>query len=250
MRRSKADDAGLEEASMPDSQEFPKSLSIAVLSGKGGSGKTLIALSLSRALQGNGSILIVDADPGTGGLSYFLSVNYIRSQGLGLIGLLMGGLKTRIRNASQLAEAFEPTGIEDTPDATDLTEPVASKLAWTITPTDLNGAIRPLKGTQECFALPIGDIRQLIGTRQSEYRDRIRPTISEITRLEHRFKIFDCRGGVDPFTVEICRQADLILVVTETDVASVQSTKNVLEILEGYEPFRSCRWILYQSLIR
>ena len=98
---------------------------------------------------------------------------------------------------------------------------------------EIGQALRPIKGIQDCYALPIGDIRRFIYTPLSAYRRRIEPLVSAINQLEHQIKIYDCRGGIDRFTIGVCRQVDVILVVTETDVASVQSTKNVVDSLRS-----------------
>lgn len=213
-----------------------KPVSIAVLSGKGGSGKTLIALSLLRALQGTeGSLLLVDADPGTGGLSYFLSVNYIRGQGAGLVGLLLEGIESEAGGVHQRAESFEFKADGEQTEAArtrDQSNFASTAHDWIPPTSSAREVIRALKGFDECYVLPIGDIQRFIRTPASAYRSRVRPVVAAIIQLEHRVKIFDCRGGIDAFTVEICRQVDFILVVTETDVASVQSTRNVLEILK------------------
>ena len=53
--------------------------SIAIVSGKGGSGKTFIAAELASLIAARIPVTLMDADTGTGGLSYYLGLKYVRN---------------------------------------------------------------------------------------------------------------------------------------------------------------------------
>lgn len=59
--------------------------SIAVVSGKGGSGKTIVSATMARVLHSLGTpVVLIDADLGTGGMTYYLSVGEIEGNRVGL----------------------------------------------------------------------------------------------------------------------------------------------------------------------
>lgn len=58
--------------------------SIAVVSGKGGSGKTMVAAALGALISNYMNVTLVDADVATGGLTYYLSLRYVKKPGFGL----------------------------------------------------------------------------------------------------------------------------------------------------------------------
>src|ERR1700740_505578 len=65
--------------------------SVAVVSGKGGSGKTLVATAIAEGLGiCKKSILLVDADVGTAGLSYYLGFSAYSRARSGLTEMILG----------------------------------------------------------------------------------------------------------------------------------------------------------------
>src|SRR5271169_909734 len=66
-----------------------KPRSVAVVSGKGGSGKTMIAAVMAELVDSvGGSSILVDADTGTAGLSFYLGLEQVRNTSVGVSNLL------------------------------------------------------------------------------------------------------------------------------------------------------------------
>src|SRR6266576_1279004 len=54
--------------------------SVAVVSGKGGSGKTVVAAEIASLMSRQSlNVILMDADTATGGLSYYLGLKYVRN---------------------------------------------------------------------------------------------------------------------------------------------------------------------------
>src|SRR5262245_12556369 len=62
---------------------------IAIVSGKGGSGKTMVAALMAQIMGRSVSVTLVDADTGTGGLTYYLGLNAVSNVAVGLADLLL-----------------------------------------------------------------------------------------------------------------------------------------------------------------
>src|SRR5436305_4163571 len=73
-----------------DRDEFkPPPRSIAVVSGKGGSGKTMIASVMAEIADAAGEqVILVDADTGTAGLSFYLGLELVANTAVGVSNLL------------------------------------------------------------------------------------------------------------------------------------------------------------------
>lgn len=170
--------------------------SLAVVSGKGGSGKTLIVTALAQvfALAGK-RVLMVDADLGTGGLTYFLGFSVFERARDGLVEVLDGKhsiSKTVVKPRAESIQSSE----------------------W----------------LSEVELLPIGNHNDLNRNEHIIKSENIRKIISD-SEGSYDVVIFDCRGGVDIDSVKVCGAVENILIVAETDAASIQATQHLSTIL-------------------
>jgi len=180
---------------------------IALVSGKGGSGKTMILASLARILDTKHNditdllvpgITLIDTDIGTGGLSYYFSINYSRGIGIGLSELLL-------------------------------------RETMTIAPE----IMMPLNTFQDTRLVSVGDLRKLQSDRAyastsegSLVRDRMGECLDRIQSFGSTgITLIDCRGGIDDESIEVCKFVDDIIIVAETDPASFQATQNLANVL-------------------
>lgn len=175
---------------------------IAVVSGKGGSGKTMIsaaiALSLARA---DGPALAIDADFATAGLTHYLSLSACNN--------------VPLRGFSDIArQAFEP----DLPSGPPLQLSLGTA-KWGSCTFDFLGA---------------GDLRWMYsgGMSHSDLGPGITSTMRRLKDLDYRWIIVDCRGGIDAESLAVCECADHIIVVTEPDVPALQSTQLLMLVLQ------------------
>ncbi|PRY32642.1 AAA family ATPase [Umezawaea tangerina] len=180
---------------------------IAVMSGKGGSGKTMVATTIARRLSGEDHpVLLVDGDLGTGGLSYYLALNYVRNIRNGLTDLLLG------------------RPVED--------GELRSRYLQRVT-------FAPRSGN--ALFLPVGDFRKLKLVRSEPVVPSEPPVALLLERSLGRLKaalmteeatmVVDCRGGVDEETFAIGRVVDDIILVSEPDTTSFQATRHLAESL-------------------
>ncbi|WP_173061813.1 nucleotide-binding protein [Phytohabitans houttuyneae] len=187
-----------------------KGRSIAILSGKGGSGKTLVAAVAASAFAAaswpNGSVgpvVLVDADAGTSGLSYYLGMKYVHNIGDGL--------------AEVAADSLDgDSHVRD---------------AWS--------SLRPLRdielvtstSQEEVLFLPMGDNALLMRTMNPQQLPPIiRDVVASIASRAGRL-IVDCRGGIDDESLAVCEAVDDIVLVVEPDTTSVQATKHLSDVL-------------------
>lgn len=170
--------------------------SIAVVSGKGGSGKTMVAAELARLADAGSSVVaLIDADLGTGGLTYFLNLRYIQRQ--------VGGV-------ADLALAYEE-GVPDT--------------------FDIKGSLQEIDGFSQSTFLSVGDHRRLFGRNYSDnVKKALRYAISELAR-SHDVVLIDCRGGIDDESIAVCEAVDDVLLVVESDTTSYQASQHLADVL-------------------
>jgi flagellar biosynthesis protein FlhG len=168
---------------------FPKS--IAIVSGKGGSGKTLVAAALAHALAiEDKRVLLVDADLGTGGLTYYLGFSAFDRARAGLTEYLIA---TRPSSPLNIARARAD-------------------------------AIKENPGLSQVALLAVGEHR-LIGDSIGVLSPTAITRVISKVRTDFDFVIFDCRGGLDEDSIAVCRAVDEVLMVVETDAAAIQASQ-------------------------
>jgi septum site-determining protein MinD len=178
----------------PDAIAIP-SRSIAFVSGKGGSGKTVIASLFCGVLDHCGvPVLLIDADAGTGGLTYFMIVKIVRNVTVGLSDIIF----------KSSAESFASV---------------------------VERAIQPMAGFHFARFLGIGDHRQLYGRRAGklDISGKLGKAVGSIPRNE--WHIIDCRGGIDAESLAVCEGVDDIVLIVEPDTTSFQATAHLVDVL-------------------
>jgi flagellar biosynthesis protein FlhG len=167
-----------------------------IVSGKGGSGKTLIASLIGAVASKNGKVLLIDADFGTGGLTYFLTFK-VFDRGV-------GGLCEILRQdvgSDYVFRFSKPRNISELSD-------------------------------RSIELLPIGDHKKFHLNKERVDEKGLREFI-DFVRREYDYILFDCRGGIDDDSMAMCRLSDEIVVVAETDAASIRASQHLVEVLDG-----------------
>jgi septum site-determining protein MinD len=201
----------------------PNRKSIAIVSGKGGSGKTLIASALMLAANQNiVPVTIIDGDVGTGGLSYYLAPNYVGGVGTGLADLVV----------EMAVRALNPDDSE------------------------LLTAIKSVAGLKYSRCLTIGDHRLLMDASGSGSDNNLRfafpkyaPTIIEyVAKNTDDNIIIDCRGGIDADSLSLCEVVDDIIIVVETDATSVQASYHLVSVLRDRKLHRKIKGFIVNKV--
>jgi septum site-determining protein MinD len=183
---------------------------LAVVSGKGGSGKTMIAAAIAviatapAAWSEIDEVVLVDADFGTAGLSYYLGQRYVRNIRSGMTDLVFNDKRKKQLDLEQMLQK-----------------------------------VAELSPARPCLFLPIGDFRRLLSPRESDYIKEIvsADIVSTLNRVikelrkPNRLVIVDCRGGVDDELIAVCQAVDEIVLVAEADTTSFQATRHVSDAL-------------------
>ena len=171
---------------------FPKS--IAVVSGKGGSGKTMIAATLAKILdEQERKVILVDADFATGGLTYYMGLKTVHN--------ISTGLTNFIKHEEKLDIDF------------------------------IYGKSQKMVGFSQSFFVGVGDHRRLYRYIDHE---NLQNTINDFLikcRDICDVVIIDCRGGIDDESISVCREVERVLVVAETDTTSFQATQHLVDVL-------------------
>jgi septum site-determining protein MinD len=207
------------------------SRSIALVSGKGGTGKTMVAAVFAQILSSFGPTLIVDADTGTAGMTYYLGLKLVPNIRVGLADIV----------------AWNPAGpaIDEDPKMT----PHASGKPEAIDDRTLLGLIqdvrfrpsrpprpaRPFDSWYNCAFFGIGDHRRLYRAMPDANIDQILPRVVKGLEKLQSFKwiVIDCRGGVDKDSVAVCSAVNDIILIVEPDTTSFQATQHVVDILSS-----------------
>lgn len=170
--------------------------SVAIMSGKGGSGKTIIAAAMAKILARSGlDVYLIDGDVGTGGMTFYLGLKQVPNRPVGLIDLLDLDLAQPFDADQRLFQCFK-----DDP------------------------AIR---------FLGLGSHRLLLQRSQSK---DIAPIIAKVVRslLANSALccvLVDCRSGVDDALICTTESVDDIILVVEPDTTSFQATQHLVETL-------------------
>lgn len=168
---------------------------IAVVSGKGGSGKTMLTATIAKILDESGSsVLLIDADFGTAGLTYYLALNEVTNISVGLTNLFSTLEKTALH--------YEKV-------------------------------IEPLKSYNHTDFIGVGDHRRYKENGESDFfYDYFEQFITKIKEeKEYDYIIVDCRGGIDDESLTVCKSSDEIIIVAETDTTSFQATQYLVDTL-------------------
>lgn len=190
--------------------------SFAIVSGKGGSGKTLVAVAMAQALANlQYKILLVDADFGTGGLTYYLTFTVFSNSRIGL---------SEFHHTEQ---AFSLDGMicSPRPESLDRNEELG---LVRLVPTGDQRAIEPLDG--QTLQRMMNDILQEAAT-------------------EFDYIIVDCRGGIDPQSIGVCSSCDAIVIVAETDATSIQATQHLVDVLSKNDLKRKVRGFVLNKVM-
>lgn len=179
---------------MSNNSMLPRS--IAIVSGKGGSGKTMIAAMLAKILIANGhSAVLIDGDIATGGLTYYLGLKSIENISMGLSNIFLDK-----KNKSD----FDYT---------------------------VKKVIQHFKADEKLAFIGIGDHRRLFKEHKAfDFSGSFCQLLSSLQNYIDT-AIIDCRGGIDDDSIAICQAVDEILIVVETDTTSFQATQYLVEIL-------------------
>jgi flagellar biosynthesis protein FlhG len=172
--------------------------SVAVVSGKGGSGKTMVAVAMAQGLAVDGyRVLLIDTDFATGGLTYYLTFNVFHQGRFGLADIF---------NKSQ-----------DRPSMEDL-------VAYSKADHDERHWLARIN------LIPIGDQRRLYDVVSDDIKFIIEDIINQ-GRGIFDVIIVDCRGGIDSQSIDVCSACEDILLVMETDTTSIQASQHLVDIL-------------------
>lgn len=188
------------------------SKSIAIVSGKGGSGKTILAaVSALEFDRFTNATVLVDGDLGTAGLSLYLGLELVSNTAFGLGDLAdLGGSNAAI-------------------------EKMALNRDLATSPDAYSSALRKVKGSQHLLFMSAGDPRRLQGGMPQPLLESRFEEVVRVLKNMGEVVIFDCRGGIDPESLAICKAVDDIILVVETDTTSYQATQRLVEVLtENY----------------
>ncbi|MBP2161781.1 MULTISPECIES: AAA family ATPase [Asticcacaulis] len=181
---------------------------IALVSGKGGSGKTLIATAIALGYANAGKrVLLIDADFGTGGLTYYLGFSAFERAREGLTEVMIQRDQHEI-SPLMLKEYTAKASFE------------AQSEAKMLSLIDL---------------MPVGEHRQIEDGVSNVAIYKLREILEEC-RHKYDCVIFDCRGGIDYESLSVCDVVGKIILVVETDAASIQASRHLSEVLHknGY----------------
>lgn len=181
---------------------------IAVISGKGGSGKTIVATVIAKVLDESGiSTTLIDTDIGTGGMSYYLAVNHIEGGiNVGIAEMLMESDKFKSNNEKKSKNHFET--IEN------------------------QGLIQKIREFKHSYFVGVGDHRRLMRLKKETlFKDEIANILQYIKNQNNNLLICDCRGGIDEDSLAVCKFADHIILIVETDAASFQTSIHLVDVL-------------------
>jgi flagellar biosynthesis protein FlhG len=169
--------------------------SIAVVSGKGGSGKTMLVAVIAQTLdQLQIPTIIVDADTGTGGMTFYLGLKQVANTSVGLV---------------DVAITLKDSQIPELP----------------------QGSLQPLENYKHIEFFGLGDHERLY----DEVDEKLIPDLlhQTLTLLKEQKKwlVVDCRGGIDRESLAVCQEVDDIVIVAETDTTSFQATQHLVRVL-------------------
>jgi flagellar biosynthesis protein FlhG len=204
-------------ARIGNAQRVGQPLSIAVASGKGGTGKTIIAATIAQILDHVGfPALLMDADAATAGMTYYFIVKKATIRGVGL---------TEIGRADIAAKGEQE---------------IRSMMA---------SAIQPIRDSKNAYFLGIGNHREFYAKISPDMFGYIYRDLLNKLQQEYRWIIVDCRGGIDRDSMEVYKSVDEILLVLEPDYTSLQATRHLVDILAEQKLASKIRGFMLNKVI-
>lgn len=184
---------------------------IAIASGKGGTGKTLIAACLGYALTYAGHrVLLIDADTATNGLSLFL----LGPKGQALRPTSITSTWTAILRsaAGEVSTPWSPAVVRR-----DLEGQADHGLKYQVLISDLGLYGEDLK-SDPVMTLNRGEFSRAANSFFAQLR----------SANSYDYVLVDTRGGFSFETTDLCALADSFIVVTDADVTSFVQDRNLL----------------------
>lgn len=207
---------------------------IAIASGKGGTGKTLIAACLGYALTRAGHrVLLVDADPGTDGLSLLLlgprGIQYATS--FGSENTFRGVLET-FAKTGQLS--FAPRRIERSGDGD-------HGVAYT--------ALISGKGLYGEVAIDAASTVVPDLTR-ARFREALIALFGALrAQRDYDYVVVDTRGGFAFESTDVCAAADSFILVTDPDYTSFHQDRNLVAHISAAAKAMSTKTVLRAAIV-
>lgn len=170
---------------------------ISIVSGKGGSGKTMIAATMASVLDSLGfKVLLIDADYGTAGLTYYMGLNTVKNISVGLTNLASG---------------------------------------YDILEKDIERCSQPMRGFKNSNFIGVGDHKRHLKSPKEIDLNKFFTQLVNVSKTLADFILIDCRGGIDDESIAVCRAVDDVVIVAETDTTSFQATQYLVDILYDYD---------------
>lgn len=193
--------------------ETQKTEIIAIASGKGGTGKTLIACCLGYALvRGGQSVLMIDGDPATDGLSLFL---------LGPKGMRQISAFDPRNTFTGILHEFQQTGtLNFEPHPVNRTGADDHGVSYDVL---ISG--RGIYGDEDTVTqkLAVPDLEQ------SLFRAGVKQLFDALRASnQYSYVLVDTRGGFAFESTDVCALADSFIVVTEPDYTSFYQDRNLV----------------------
>jgi septum site-determining protein MinD len=224
----------------PGKEQVPPR-TIAIVSGKGGSGKTIAAVILGLILNSEGlPLLLVDGDIGTAGMTYYLGLKMVKNTGVGTADIMFG-----MNTQDSELESSEGSNAE----------PTLARLVHRVNIPP--GAIQPIRDTTNATFLGVGDDRKFYrDVPEHRIPDAKRPEMLEAIinylkaqpQHQREWIVVDCRGGIDQDSIAICRVADDILLIVEPDTTSFQASKHVVDVLSDNQLAHKLRGFMINKM--
>jgi septum site-determining protein MinD len=173
---------------------------IAVLSGKGGSGKTMLVAVMAQMFSKKiGDVIVLDADTATAGMTYYLALKLLEN--------IRVGLSNVARNEPEPDSYFE----------------------------QIKGYLQPIRGFERAKFFGIGDHRRLEREVSQNTLPSILGTVVSSVKKLSAWVFVDCRGGIDDESLAVCREADDVILICETDTTSFQATRHIVDVLSDHD---------------
>ena len=207
------------------------SRAIAIVSGKGGSGKTMVAAVMAQVLDRNGlPTLITDTDTATAGLTYYLALKLAPNISVGLVDAAVSVERRweQYRRSATIKEEHSDFGL-------DSFDEFVKERGLDHEADFLLTAIQTLRGYDHTEFLGLGDHRRFFKDVQEEHIPIILEPVINQLRKDGRWMVVDCRGGIDQDSLAVCRAVDDIILVAETDTTSFQTTQHLVDILSMHD---------------